>query len=366
MASTASPIFGLQLQGDGDNINAWGQLLNTLFQLLEQAAAGIEAITVNADVTLTNTNYVENQSRKAGFKLTGAGGFDIICPAKSRKYIVKNDCTADVTFTHNAGGTDIVVPAGKIKWVFTDGTDFFTAEEEDYLLMTGGTLSGLAEYNNDKSGSFTDRSLIDKAYADTKLAKAGGTLTGFLTLHADPTDDLHAVTKQYLHSVAMGAVSISQAWADITGKPTTVAGFGITDAYTESEVDSLLAAKQAASAALTALAAETQGEVGMAMLGLTQVVMSGDVNPAASGGMYYPDSTTSARSITLPAAPNDGDVIVVSDTKDSNCGTNNCTIARNGKTIKGSATDFVINQNNGWVWLAYDNDNNDWKVAAFG
>lgn len=38
----------------------------------------------------------------------------------------------------------------------------------------------------------------------TKVAKAGDTLTGFLTLHADPTNAMHAVTKQYVDNVAQG------------------------------------------------------------------------------------------------------------------------------------------------------------------
>ena len=42
--------------------------------------------------------------------------------------------------------------------------------------------------------------------ADTSvlLTTAGGTLTGYLTLHADPTSDLHAATKQYVDNVASG------------------------------------------------------------------------------------------------------------------------------------------------------------------
>jgi hypothetical protein len=39
---------------------------------------------------------------------------------------------------------------------------------------------------------------------DAKLALAGGTLTGALTLHADPTQALQAVTKQYVDSVEAG------------------------------------------------------------------------------------------------------------------------------------------------------------------
>lgn len=34
-------------------------------------------------------------------------------------------------------------------------------------------------------------------------------------------------------------------WASVTGTPTTITGYGITDAYTETEVDTLLTAKEA-------------------------------------------------------------------------------------------------------------------------
>lgn len=49
---------------------------------------------------------------------------------------------------------------------------------------------------------------VTKQYVDdqdgTKLNKSGGVMTGFLTLYADPTSNLHAVTKQYVDTVAQG------------------------------------------------------------------------------------------------------------------------------------------------------------------
>ena len=74
---------------------------------------------------------------------------------------------------------------------------------------------------------------------------AGGTMTGALTLSGDPTADLHAATKQYVDTGLAGkaATSHTHAFADLTSKPTTIAGYGITDAYTDSEVDTLLAGK---------------------------------------------------------------------------------------------------------------------------
>ena len=44
-----------------------------------------------------------------------------------------------------------------------------------------------------------------QAALDAKLALAGGTLTGFLTLHANPTSNLHAATKQYVDSISRPA-----------------------------------------------------------------------------------------------------------------------------------------------------------------
>lgn len=49
--------------------------------------------------------------------------------------------------------------------------------------------------------------------------------------------------------------STAAAWATLTGKPTTVGGFGITDAYTKTETDTLLLGKQPTDADLTAIAA---------------------------------------------------------------------------------------------------------------
>lgn len=49
---------------------------------------------------------------------------------------------------------------------------------------------------------------VTKSYVDTqdagRVAKAGDTMTGFLTLHSDPQSPMHAVTRQYVDAVAQG------------------------------------------------------------------------------------------------------------------------------------------------------------------
>ena len=214
-------------------------------------------------------------------------------------YLIKNGCSAAVTFSHGSGNT-VSVGAGSIKWIATDGTDFFTPEEVDYLPL------------------------------------AGGTLTGELILNADATNGMGAVTLQQLNATALGSVSVSFAFADITGKPTTIAGYGITDAYTQTEANNLFDGL------------------------IVRQVVSGDVNPATASRWYLVDTGTAARSITLPASPTSGDEIIISD-RDGNAATNNITVARNGKTIAGLAEDLTIDLNYARVRLRYDGTS-DWEL----
>ena len=66
-----------------------------------------------------------------------------------------------------------------------------------------------------------------KVELDKKLALAGGTMTGALTLSADPSANLHAATKQYVDSVSSSVTSL-QSEVDATQ---TGAGLGANGAY---------------------------------------------------------------------------------------------------------------------------------------
>lgn len=48
--------------------------------------------------------------------------------------------------------------------------------------------------------------------------------------------------KKELEKIQRAFATISTTWAALTGKPTTIAGFGITDAYTKTEIDTTIAA----------------------------------------------------------------------------------------------------------------------------
>ena len=67
---------------------------------------------------------------------------------------------------------------------------------------------------------------VTKTYVDagvaTAVAKSGSIMTGFLTLHADPVNAMHAATKQYVDAIAMGlSVKASIRLATTTDLPAT-------------------------------------------------------------------------------------------------------------------------------------------------
>lgn len=72
----------------------------------------------------------------------------------------------------------------------------------DYLPLTGGKMTGAITLPSPSPSSAYDAA--HKTYVDTKLAKSGGTMTGFIKLHADPTLALHAATKQYVDNLVQG------------------------------------------------------------------------------------------------------------------------------------------------------------------
>lgn len=72
MASTTDPILQLELQATNENPNSWGTLLNNAITRIAEAVKGVETVDVtNADKTLSNTQWVVNESRNAVIRVTG-------------------------------------------------------------------------------------------------------------------------------------------------------------------------------------------------------------------------------------------------------------------------------------------------------
>ena len=384
MTSTPSSRNRLNKQGTGDNRNTWGTKLNSeVFDLVDESLDGVETIALSGSKVLTATNYVSDEARNRGLKFTDDGlssAPTVTLPSNEKLYWIINDTGYSITF--DAGGTTGVVETGRRKWISVDASNNVDVGEDGadkeyvdttFLPLMGGTLTGALTLSGAPTVALH---AATKAYADTMLPLAGGTMTGFIVLHTEtPTDDLHPASKGYVDELAFNAVdlpgqsgnagkylttdgtnaswgTISVAFADLTGKPTTLGGYGITDG-------------QPLDSDLTSIAALTTTALGRNQLTANVSIMSGDVNPGVSGTIYMPDSDTAARTVTLPASPSNGDWMAVSDTEDSNCGTNNFTFSRNGKTIQGQASDLVVDVDNGWAKIVFDSGSDDWKLVEF-
>jgi len=132
MVSSATSILGLEKQGTGDNSNAWGGVLNTQLDLIEEAVAGTVTISLaSGDVTLTTTNYASNQSRPSHLLLNGAipANRTVTVPANSKLFCVTNSCTQTTDYLYSvtvktSGGTGVTIPSsGRPVWVRCDGTN---------------------------------------------------------------------------------------------------------------------------------------------------------------------------------------------------------------------------------------------------
>ena len=84
--------------------------------------------------------------------------------------------------------------------------------------------------------------LVAGGAGDIWVEKAGDTMTGFLTLNADPTNALHAVTKQYADSISAGLdpkESVKGATdTDISGTYNASGGTGASGAFTNVDLTS--------------------------------------------------------------------------------------------------------------------------------
>lgn len=88
------------------------------------------------------------------------------------------------------------------------------------------TSTGTGSAANQVSLGALAGSDITTALTYTPVNKAGDTLTGFLTLHANPTNALHAATKQYVDSAMGGMGTLTSINADATGAQTFTVNTG--------------------------------------------------------------------------------------------------------------------------------------------
>jgi hypothetical protein len=157
MPSTYSTSLKLQLIGTGEQAGTWGTTTNTnLGTLLEEAITGVVTIPMgDATYTLTNYNGLSDEARNAVLILNGpitAPQYLVAPSGQEKVYIVRNRTGNTVTLTTGTG-SNISVANAASEVLFTDGANFYSATQFNYvngdLVVTGtATANNLVATNN--------------------------------------------------------------------------------------------------------------------------------------------------------------------------------------------------------------------------
>ena len=176
----------------------------------------------------TTKQYVDNADalkvNKAGDTLTGplvlAGAPTADLEASTKKYVddsntaLSNTLTTQVNNKVSKAGDTMTgpltlsgAPSASMHAATKQYVDDSHTSLKSYVDNADATIQGQVTTLQGKVATLetdpTTKTYVDDGLA-TKLDKAGGVLTNYLTLHADPQQAMHAVTKQYVDAVAQG------------------------------------------------------------------------------------------------------------------------------------------------------------------
>ena len=187
MASTYTTNIRLTKQGDGDNANTWGEILNNVISLVDQAVGTYTTITVGAtsSVALTENSGSGDQARSAILEIAGTVGgahtsiFVYLPSGASKTYAIKNAVSANTTASDAvvlrvAGQTHgVTVPTGGIGYFFTNGTSVNSLNAAGFSAIT--TTQADARY---ATLSTTQTITGAKAFTSTVTMAGTATFTG--------------------------------------------------------------------------------------------------------------------------------------------------------------------------------------------
>ena len=182
-------LLGLALPTTGDLSGTWGTTVNdSITSLLDSAVAGTTTLSTDADVTLSTTNGVANQSRQAILLCTGARTAvrTITAPAASKTYVIINATTGGygVKIVGVGPTTGVTIPNGNNALVAWNGSDFVisavpfvTPGASGNFLASNGTAwvsSSMLAVANGGTGqiTYTDGQLLIGNSTGNTLAKA--------------------------------------------------------------------------------------------------------------------------------------------------------------------------------------------------
>ena len=148
MASTYTTNLRLTKQGDGENPNSWGQILNDgVISLVDDAIAGYTTVSLGsaATVTLSENQGSGDQSRSAILEFKGSVGgahdtINVLIPNNSKAYIVRNSVSytdsTDAIVLKVAGNTGVTIADDSTAMYVTNGTTVLPVAQTAFTNIT--------------------------------------------------------------------------------------------------------------------------------------------------------------------------------------------------------------------------------------
>ena len=170
MASTFSSDLKLELMATGENSGTWGTKTNTNLELVQQAIAGVQSITLSSGSTtaLVMSNASISNARNMVIKfatITLSGATTVTIPDSIEKFYIF-DCTSITNPTNltikTASGSGFTIDASKIYAAYSNGTNL----TEISLDSLGGTI-GTASIADD---AVTNAKIANDAVENAQIA----------------------------------------------------------------------------------------------------------------------------------------------------------------------------------------------------
>ena len=198
MVSTPSPSLQLEIPGAGDYRGEWEQVMQRLLTQIDKSIAGVTSITTTGGtIELSDTQYLDNQSRQSTISVSGAlvGNVVIVVPARSKRYILLNKTTgANSVSIKTAMGDPLAGPSqGSVE--------------------ADGTIIRVGPYVNFATGAITSTNYALQASLQAEIDRATGEEVTLIKRDGSrsfsapvagiaPTANNHLATKQYVDNAA--------------------------------------------------------------------------------------------------------------------------------------------------------------------
>ena len=175
MASTFSTDLKLELMATGENAGTWGTKTNTNLNLVQQAIAGYESISVTTTtigLTMDDGSISQARNMVLGFGGSLTGDTNVTVPNSIEKIYILDDQTTHNTSTitfKTASGTGFTLDENKRHLAYSDGTNI---KRIDLSTLGGLVATASLSDNSVTTAKISDNQITTAKISDNQIVTA--------------------------------------------------------------------------------------------------------------------------------------------------------------------------------------------------